>query len=158
MIAGAVPSGAIVPSGAVGSVAPRCCEGRKEKVLAGVRGWTVSSMVGWRNGGLCVDILFIPGMLVLSCVPHLWYFLEDTKISNAAVQLWLSCWNTESAASPSFCGRGDPQVLGQQLQPKGDAVGVCWVLVSAGLDGTSCARPQELLWAVLFVCYQHVKL
>lgn len=60
-----------VPSGVVGNVAPRCCEGRKEKVLAGVRGWTCPSMVGWRNGGLCVDVLFIPGMLVPSCPPSL---------------------------------------------------------------------------------------
>lgn len=75
-----------VPSGAVGNIALRCCEGRKEKVLAGVGGWTFSSMVGWRNLSLYVIILFIPGMLVLSCPPSL-LPSGDTKISDAAVQL-----------------------------------------------------------------------
>lgn len=37
------------PSGAVDNTALGCCEGRKEKVLAGVRGWIFSSMVGWRS-------------------------------------------------------------------------------------------------------------
>lgn len=120
-----------VPSGAVGNIALRCCEGRKEKVLAGVGGWTFSSMVGWRNGGLCVVILFVPGMFVLSC-PHLSYLLEDTKVSDAAVQLWLSYWNTASPASPSFHAGGDPQILSHQLHPRvvqlGCAeCGVCWV-------------------------------
>lgn len=33
-----------VPSGGVGNIAPRCWEGRKEKVLAGVRGWWAGGM------------------------------------------------------------------------------------------------------------------
>lgn len=122
-----------VPSGAVGNIAPRCWEGRKEKVLAGVRGWTFSSLMGWRNRGLCADILFIPGMLVLSPI----------SVTFWRTQLWLSCWNTAGPASPSFWAWGDPRVLSHQLQPKSSSVGVCWVLVPAGLGGRSCARPQE---------------
>lgn len=53
MIVGAVPSGATVPSGAVGNVAPRCCEGRKKKVQAGVRGWTFPA---WWAGGMEVSM------------------------------------------------------------------------------------------------------